>query len=83
MMDQLLTHFLFPQDIEMMTSWGEGVEEAVALVTEGGVEVEAEAEAWDATEMDLLAVARQTSENPLMVSQIYSFRFLLCDLKSM
>ncbi len=73
MTDQLLTHFLFPQDLEMMTLWVGGVEEAVALVTEGGpeVEAEAEAEAWDASEMDLLAESRQTSENPLTVSHLF------------
>lgn len=69
MTDQLLTHFLFPQDLEMMTSWEGGVEEAVALATEGGAE--AEAEAWDASERDLLAEARQTSENPLTVSHLF------------
>lgn len=51
----------------MMTSWVGGVEEAVALPTEGGVE------AWDASETDLLAEPRQTSENLPTVSQIYSF----------
>lgn len=71
MTDQLLTRFLFPQDLEMMTLWVGGVEEAVALVTEGGPEVEAEAEAWDASEMDLLAESRQTSENPLTVSHLF------------
>lgn len=69
MTDQLLTRFLFPQDLEMMTLWVGGVEEAVALVTEGGPEVEAEA--WDASEMDLLAESRQTSENPLTVSHLF------------
>lgn len=64
-----VTHTLlfFPQDLEMMTSWVGGVEEAVALPTEGGVE------AWDASETDLLVEARQTSENLPTVSQIYSF----------
>ncbi len=67
-MDQLLTHFLSSQDLEMMTSWVGGVEEAVALVKEGG----AEAEAWDASEKDLRAEARrQTSENPLTVSHLF------------
>lgn len=56
------------EDLEMMTSWVGGVEEAVALATEGGVqEVEVvAAAAWDASEMDLLEEARQTSENHLM-----------------
>lgn len=48
------------EDLEMRTSWVGGVEEAVALATEGGAE-----EAWAASEMDLLEEARQTSENPL------------------
>ncbi len=64
------THFLSSQDLEMMTSWVGGVEEAVALVKEGGAE--AEAEAWDASEKDLRAEARrQTSENPLTVSHLF------------
>ncbi len=79
MMDQLLTHFLSSQDLEMMTSWVGGVEEAVALVKEGGAE--AEAEAWDASEKDLRAEARrQTSENPLTVSHLFirkSFLYVL------
>lgn len=70
-----MKHFGFLQDLEMMTSWAGGVEEAVVLPKEGeavAVAV-AVAEAWDASEMDLLAEARQTSENPLTVSQLYSF----------
>lgn len=52
-------------DLEMTISWVGGVEEVVDLETEGVGPV-VEAEAWDASEMDLLLVeARQTSENPL------------------
>lgn len=67
--DGPVTHTLsfHSQDLEMRTSWVGGVEEAVALATEGGAE-----EAWAASEMDLLEEARQTSENPLTVSHIYS-----------
>lgn len=63
---RFFTRSVFLQDTKMTTSWLGGVEEAVVLETEGG------AEAWDASEMDLLAEARQTSENLLTVSQLYS-----------
>lgn len=79
MMDQLLTRFLSSQDLEMMTSWVGGGEEAVALAKEGG------AEAWDASEKDLLVEARrQTSENPLTVSHLFILKTFLyiCALKS-
>lgn len=56
----------------MMTSWVEGVEEAVVLVTDGVVVlvVEEEEQEWAATEMDLHVEARRTSENPLTVSAL-------------
>lgn len=53
--------FTQPQGLEMMTSWVGGVVEVVVPATDGAV-VE-----WAATEMDHVE-ARQTSENPLMVS---------------
>ena len=58
------------QDTETTTTWEGGVEEVVALATEGELAVVAE---WDVTEMDHLAGARQTSENLLTVAQSFLF----------
>ena len=68
------------QDTETTTTEG-GVEEVVAIVTEGELAAAAVAAAeWDVIEMeDHLAGARQTSENPLTVAQSFPF---LCPLST-